>query len=114
MKIDYYLPKWGMNDWQSDDVLSRAKSADYDGVEWFIDYNERDKNKRVAEAESVAESAAKFDLKIFGQVIDFNTKFNAETVADFARNLDDTARMKPFAINIHLGREYYNFEQIRN
>ena len=111
MKIDYYLPKWGMNDWQSDDVLSRAKSADYDGVEWFIDYNERDQNKRTAEAESVAESAAKFDLKICGQVIDFNVRFNDETVADFARNLDDTARMNPVKLNIHLGREYYGFEQ---
>ena len=111
MKIDYYLPKWGMNDWTPDAVLSRAVSAGYNGVEWFIDYNERDFDRRAREAEAVAESAAKFNLKIFGQTIDYNSKFNDETVSAFARNLEDTARMNPAAINIHLGREYYDFEQ---
>ncbi len=95
---------WGFSGtW--DDLAAKVKEAGYDGVEVWV---QGDEKGRAAFLEAMEKKGLEFGLLCGGSDANFE-----KHLPQFETNLRNALGMRPLYINCHSGRDYFSFEQAK-
>lgn len=100
MKINYFCPRWGAEDFTWDAFCAKVKAAGYDGVEAGIPFDEAEKN-------GIVRALEKHGLLLLGQYYQSFEKDFAQHAKSFEKYLRHLAGLKPVLIDSQTGKDYF-------
>ncbi len=104
MKLLFICPYWGSEDLSYDQFAEKAKKAGYDGVEFSLPLDEK-------ERETMLKPVRDRGLELITQHWRTNSANFPEHQKIYERELRAQAAGKPLFINSHTGRDFFSFEQ---
>lgn len=104
MKILFFCPRWGSEHLSYRHFFDKAKSAGYDGVEFSLPYDNKEKQE-------VIDLVQQTRLKYVAQHWETNTRIFEAHKMEYRKRLNHLADANPYFINAHTGKDYFSFEQ---
>ncbi len=103
MNVLYFCASWGLDHLDMEPMISKIKTAGFDGLETDIPFEK-------AEREKLKALLDKYDLEIIAHEYLANGKTINIYIKNFEKSLENAASFKPLFINSHTGRDFWTFE----
>jgi hypothetical protein len=104
MKIEFFCPRWGVENISWENFCMLVKVAGYDGIESAIPFHE-------AERSELTKVLNKNKLRLIGQLHQsFERNFEDHKIS-FKRHLTNIISMNPILIDSQTGKDYYSIDQ---
>lgn len=104
MKIQFYYPRWGSENFTWDDFCKKVKLAGYDGVE-------APASEDLQEQSIMLTALKNNNLLLIGQYYQSFEKDFEKHKSNYARDLHLLVSMQPSKINAQTGKDYFSFKQ---
>ena len=103
MNVLYFCASWGLDHLETEEMISKIKSAGFDGLETDVPFEEVERKRLKALLD-------KYNLEIIAHQYLADAGNPKDYIEQFKKSIQNAASFNPRFINSHTGKDFWSFE----